>query len=320
MAGILLPMWYFWMSIAMIPTAIMLLLVIVIDRLDWRKWCPEGIAIRYARKHGGYVKYEHYASDEGEITMGKIEKIKGKGMLKPNWFGKTAVRFVPEEGSGYVEHLPKGLKVIHYIGTHPGPKKIMGVRAIRQMAEDYPEVFSESNPKRRIAYRFLTVPEIKILSDRPYEIQENVELWNAVQEIKAKITGNKYMYRVKDTILDTMVDKVDAKKHRKEPINIEDFMVVEEYKGPVEDKEEKGDNPGKKLITIGKILFSEIVDIVLAPDTSASIANAFSIIEANTRRKEQNRQSEMMSMGFLVLMVCIGIGVMVFLIFQVFKK
>ena len=318
MAGVAIPAWFLWTSIAMYPTAIVLVFILIIDRLNWKKWCPEGIAMKYARKHGGYVNYEHFASDEGAISMGKVEKVKGKGMLLPNWFGKATVRFIPEEGSGYVEHLPKGLKIIHYIGNHPGAKKISGVRSIRQMAEMYPEIFSEANPKRRLAYRFLTVPEIKILTDRPHEIQENVELWNAVQRVKAQITGNHFIYGIKDTIVTKMKDEIDLRKYRKEPISIEDFMEVEEYKPP-EEPDKSPDNPGKKVVTMGKILFSEIVDVILAPETSMSVANAFSIIEANTRRKEQNKDSELMGMGFLVVMVCIGVGVLLYLVFMGMK-
>lgn len=313
MAGILMPAWFFWSSIGAFAISMVLGIIIVVNHFEWKKWCPEGIAMKYARKRGGYVTCNHYASGEADIELGKREKVK-KYMEKPNWFGKTKIKFIPEEGSGYVEYLPKGLKIIHYIGTHPGPKKILGVRAIQQMAEDYPKIFSEENPKRRIAYRFLTVPEQQLLEDRPYEIQENPELFNEVMDIKAEITGATTKYHLQPNI-ERMVDEIDAKKYRKEEITIEDFMEVLVVEPPKDD----AGNPIKKMVTTGKLLFSELVDVILDPATTANIANAFSIIEANTRRREANRQSEMMGYGFLILMVCLGVGVLIYMVFSINK-
>lgn len=320
MANIVIPVWFFWAGIGGMALSAGLAIWVLLGYFDWRKWCPEGVAMRYARKKGGYVKFEHFASDEATISLGKVEVVKGKGMLKPNWFGKGSVRFIPEEGSGYVEHLPKGLKIVHYIGTHPGAKKITGIRAIEQMAEEYPVLFSEQNPRRRIAYRFLTVPEQQLLEDRPYELQENPEMFNEVMQIKARLTGTKVMYQIKGSV-ERLADVVDAKKYRKEKIVIDDFMEVL----AVEPEEEvaSGGNPvpaAPKMVTLGKLLFSEVCDVILDPATTANIANAFSIIEANTRRREANKPGEMMGYGFMILMICLGVGVLVYMVMSVKNK
>jgi len=261
------PGWFVWLTVAAMMLASSMGTYAVWQRWSFKKYSPEGLVFEYARKHGLDVLVEHLPNLRCKWRVGEREKIK-ENMKPPNWYKGGEFKFIPEEKTQRVEHSVRGLPIVHFVPPHPSAVNPMGVRAVEQLAEEYPELSVESD-KREIAYMFLTLPEDEIINDRHYMIEENPRLWERIKEIKAEIMGN----------------------------------------------EEEGKQG--MMIKEGEMVFQNIADVVLSPETAASEANMKATIEANTRQAMLNRSQDLLMYGMVGMMLMIGAGMAIYILSMV---
>ena len=261
------PGWFVWLTVVAMMLASIMGTYAVYQRWSFKKFSPEGLVFEYARKHGLDVIVEHLPNLRCKWYAGEREKVKEK-MKPPNWYRGGEFKFIPEAKTKIVEHSIRGLPIIHYVPPHPSGVNPMGVRAMEQLAETYPELSVESD-KREIAYMFLTLPEEEIVNDRHYMIEENPHLWARVNEIKKEIMGD-------------------------------------------EDEGRQG-----MIIREGEMVFQNIADVVLSPETAASEANMKATIEANTRQEMLNRSQDLLMYGMMGMMLMIGAGMAIYIISMV---
>lgn len=182
------PDWFVWFTVAAVMMASAIGTYAVWQRWSFKKYSPEGLVFERARKQGLDVIVEHHPNMSCTWKVGEREKVK-KNMKPPNWYNDGEFKFIPEINTKAVEHSIRGLPIVHFVPPHPSAVNSMGVRAIEQLAEKYPEL-SVGSDKREIAFMFLTLPEEELLYDRPYLIDENPELWERIKEIKKEIMGD----------------------------------------------------------------------------------------------------------------------------------
>lgn len=261
------PEWFVWFTIATMMIASIMGTYAVYQRWSFKKFSPEGLVFEYARKHGLDVLVEHLPNMRCMWKVGEREKVK-ENMKPPNWYKGGEFKFIPETKTKIVEHSIRGLPIVHYVPPHPGAVNPMGVRAMEQLAEEYPELSVESD-KREIAYMFLTLPEEEIETDRHFMIEENPHLWEKVKTIKAEIMGN----------------------------------------------EEEGKQG--MIIREGEMVFQNIADVVLSPETAASESNMKATIEANTRQEMLNKSQDILLYGMMGMMLMIGAGMAIYILSMV---
>jgi len=261
------PDWFVWLTIAAMMMASAMGTYAVYQQWSFKKFSPEGLIFRDARKNNLDVIMDHYANMRCRFKVGEREKVK-KDMKPPNWYAGGDFKFIPEERTKTVEHSVRGLPIVHFVPPLPSAINPMGVRAINQLAEQYPELSLDSN-KREIAYMFLARPEEEIINDRNYLVVENPDLWNRIKEIREEVAGSK------------------------------------------EDGSE-----GLK-ITEGEMVFQNIANVVLNPETAASEANMQATIEANTKREMLNRQGDLLAYGTMIMMILVGAGIAVYILSMV---
>ena len=261
------PGWFVWLTIVAMMMASAMGTFAVYQQWSFKKFSPEGLVFRDARKNNLDVLMEHSANMRCRFKLGERVKIK-KDMKSPNWYAGGDFKFIPEEKTKTVEHSVRGLPIVHFVPPLPSGINPMGVRAINQLAEQYPELSIDSD-KREVAYMFLTLPEKEILNDRKYLIDENPNLWTRIKEIREEVAGN----------------------------------------------EEDG-TEGMR-ITEGEMVFQNVADVVIAPETAASEANMQATIEANTRRDMLNHPGDLMAYGAMIMMILVGAGMAVYILSMV---
>lgn len=258
------PDWFVWFTVAAVIMASAMGTYAVWQRWSFKKYSPEGLVFEHARKHGLDVIVEHHPNMSVTWKVGEREKVRKK-MKQPNWYNDGEFKFIPEINTKAVEHSIRGLPIVHFLPPHPSAVNPLGVRAIEQLGEEYPEL-SVGSDKREIAFMFLTLPEEEIINDRPYMIEENPQLWERVKEIKREIIGD-----------------------------------------------EKEGKQGM-ILKPGEMVFQNLTDVVLSPETAASEANMRATIEANTRQEMMDRSQDLLMYGMFAMMLMIGAGMAIYIL------